>query len=144
MCLYSRSHGFTLIELIAVIVLLAVVSIGVTSRFTDTDTGSAVQASRDDVVAALFYAQQIAMARDSNANPIRVVATASSISVTENGAPLLHGSVQYPLTLNSGVVLAPALILNYDKLGRTNVAAFTLSRNGASLSIAVSDSGYAN
>lgn len=139
---HSRNRGFTLIELIAVIVLLAVVSISVTSRFTDT--GSAVQASRDDVIAALFYAQQIAMARASNANPIRVVATANSISVTENGAPLLHGSVQYPLALNSGVVLAPAMTLNFDKLGRTNVAAFTLSRNGASLSVSVSDSGYAN
>ena len=139
---HSQNRGFTLIELIAVIVLLAVVSISVTSRFTDT--GSAVQASRDDLIAALFYAQQIAMARDSNTNPIRVVTTANSISVTENGVALLHGSVQYPLTLTSGVVLAPATTLNYDKLGRTNASAFTLSRNGVSLSVSVSDSGYAN
>ncbi|MGH1371206.1 MAG: pilus assembly FimT family protein [Cellvibrionaceae bacterium] len=138
----SQNRGFTLIELIAVIVLLAVISISVSSRFTDT--GSAVQASRDDVIAALFYAQQIAMARDSNTNPIRVVTSSNSISVTENGVALLHGSAQYPLTLNAGVVLAPAITLNYDKLGRTNSSVFTLSRNGVNLSVTVSDSGYAN
>ncbi len=140
--LCSHNRGFTLIEFIAVIVLLAIVSISVGSRFTDT--GSAVQASRDDVIAALFYAQQIAMARDTAANPIRVVTTANSVTVKENDVDLLHGSTQYPLVLNNGVVLAPATTLNYDKLGRTRASEFTLTRNGVNLSISVSDSGYAN
>lgn len=139
-----RTHhtGFTLIELIAVIVLLAAISVGVMSRFVDT--GSAVQASRDDVIAALFYAQQVAMARDSTTNPIRVVTLSNSISVTENGSPLLSGSVQYPLVFDGGVSLTPATTLNFDKLGRTSASTFTLSRSGVTATVTVSDSGYAN
>jgi len=139
----TRNVGFTLIELIAVIVLLAAISVGVISKFGNTGS-AAVQASRDDLVAALFYGQQIAMARDSATNPIRVVTTSNSVSVTENGTPLLHGSVQYPLVLEGGVALSPASTLNFNKLGQTTASVFTLSRSGVSATITVSDSGYAN
>jgi len=138
----SGYRGFTLIELIAVIVILSIMSISVVSRFSGQS--AAVQASRDDVIAALFYGQQIAMARDSATNPIRVVATSNSVSVTENGMPLLHASVQYPLVFEGGVVLSPAATLNFDKLGRTTANAFTLSKSGVSATVTVSDSGYAN
>jgi len=117
-------------------------SISVVSRFSGQS--AAVQASRDDVIAALFYGQQIAMARDSATNPIRVVATSNSVSVTENGMPLLHASVQYPLVFEGGVVLSPAATLNFDKLGRTTANAFTLSKSGVSATVTVSDSGYVN
>jgi len=138
----SGYRGFTLIELIAVIVILSIMSISVASRFSGQ--GVSVQASRDDVIAALFYAQQIAMARDSATNPIRLVTTATSVNVTENGTPLLHAGVQYPLVLGSGVSLSPASTLNFDKLGQTTASVFTLSRSGVSATITVSDSGYAN
>jgi len=138
----SGCRGFTLIELIAVIVILSIMSISVASRFSGQ--GVSVQASRDDVIAALFYAQQIAMARDSATNPIRLVTTATSVNVTENGTPLLHAGVQYPLVLGSGVSLSPASTLNFDKLGQTTASVFTLSRSGVSATITVSDSGYAN
>jgi len=138
-----RDGGFTLIELILTITLLAVLGSVIAPRFYTFD-GGLVQASRDDLVAALFYGQQIAMARDSATNPIRVVMTANSVSVTENGTPLLHGSVQYPLVLAAGVMLSPASTLNFDKLGQTTASVFTLSRSGVSATITVSDSGYAN
>ena len=137
------ARGFTLIELIAVIVILSILSVVSASRFSEGSAG--VQASRDDVIAALFYAQQIAMARDSATNPIRLVTTTTSVNVTENGTPLLHAGVQYPLVLGSGVtLLATVNPLNFDKLGRTTASTFTLSRSGVSATITVSDSGYAN
>jgi len=118
-------------------------SISVASRFSGQS--AAVQASRDDVVAALFYAQQIAMARDSAINPIQLVTTATSVSVTENGTPLLHAGVQYPLVLGSGVTLLVTVNpLDFDKLGRTTASSFTLSKSGVSATVTVSDSGYAN
>ncbi len=138
-----QDRGFTLIELILTIILLAILGSLVAPRFYSSE-GQLVQARRDDVLAALFYAQQIAMARDSAANPIRVVTTSNSISVTENAAPLRHADVQYPLVFAGGVTLAPASTLNFDKLGRTTASVFTLSRSGVSATITVSASGYAN
>jgi len=139
-----RSRGFTLVELILTIILLAVLGSLVAPRFSSSGS-EFVQASRDDLISALSYAQQIAMARDSTINPIQLVTTATSVSVTENGTPLLHAGVQYPLVLGSGVtVLATVNPLDFDKLGRTTASTFTLSRSGVSATITVSDSGYAN
>ena len=138
-----KSNGFTLVELVAVLIILSALALGVFSSFKGGEI-SQVQASRDDFVAALLYGQQLAMARDSAANPIRVVATANSVSITENGAPLLHGTVQYPLVFTGGVTVSPAATLNFDKLGRTQASVFTLSKSGASATVTVSDSGYAN
>jgi len=137
------ARGFTLIELIAVIVILSILAVVSASRFSEGSAG--VQASRDDVIAALFYAQQIAMARDSAINPIQLRTTSTSVSVTENGAPLLHAGVQYPQVLGSGVTLSATVTpLDFDKLGRTAASSFTLSKGGVSATVTVSDSGYAN
>ena len=79
---FSRDKGFTLIELIAVIVILGIVSVSISSRFANT-TVFELQQSRDDTVAALLFAQQVAMARDSASNPIRFISSGNSITVQE-------------------------------------------------------------
>lgn len=139
-----KETGYTLIELVTVIMLVSILAAAFFRSPTFSGDIAAVQAGRDDLVAALFYGQQIAMARDSATNPIRLVTTANSVSVTENSIPLLSGSVQYPLAVSSGVQITPAVTLNFDKLGRTTATTFTISKNGASATVLVSDSGYAN
>lgn len=131
-----RVSGFTLIELIAIIVILGIIGITVSSRFTDGDIAS-VQTSRDDLVAALFFAQQTAMARDN----IQLVVTGSSVDVRENGSSI-DTVVEYPLAFADGVQATPQ-VFSYDKLGRTTAASITLILNGASATVNVSDSGYA-
>lgn len=135
--------GFTLIELIAVIILISILGVSVAPKFFNNDL-ALVKASRDDLVAALFYAQQIAMARDSAANPIVFIAASNSVSVTEGGSALVHAGTQYPLALTSGVSLSPVRSLSYNKLGQTTATTFTLTRGGASATVVVSASGYAN
>ncbi len=112
---------------------------------TSNISWSQLQTSRDDLVAALFYAQQLSMARDSAGNPITFVATNSStIRVQESAADVGN---DYPVTFARGVVLtAPVAFpftLTYDKLGRTNATTFTLSGGGNSVDVVVSGSGYA-
>jgi MSHA pilin protein MshC len=136
--------GFTLIELIVVIILVSILSVSVTSRFPSGEA-SLVQTSRDDVIAALFFAQQAGMARSSSTNTIRFVFSSTQISVEENGTPLSNGSVTYPLTLNNGVSLAGSVSspYSYDKLGRTNAATLTISRGSISAQVQLSGAGYA-
>ena len=138
---FSRAKGFTLIELIAVIVILGIISASISSRFANTDVFE-IQASRDDTVAALLFAQQVAMARDSASNPIRFVSSGNSITVQENGTNLTNGSLQYPFNLPSGISL-DSVTLNYDKLGRTSATGLTLSKGSNSVEIEISGSGYA-
>lgn len=132
-------RGFTLIELMTVVILVSIISVSVFSRLGSVKSAN-LQASRDDIIAALFFAQQTAMAR----NNIQLVVTSNSVSVTENGTRIVVHSEGYPLTLASGVT-ATAATLTYDKLGRTTPTTIGLSStSGASASIVVEASGYAH
>lgn len=139
--MWQRNRGFSLVELLAVIIILSVLTFVAAPRFLNLNTD--LQTSRDDLVAALFYAQQIAMARDRATNPVQLVTTSTTLSVTENAVALLNGGTQYPLLLPSGVTVT-ARTLNYDKLGRIPAAtSFTLTRGSDTLTVQVSGSGYA-
>lgn len=127
--------GFSLIELITVMILMGILSAMVFSRMGST-AANVVLGSRDDIIAAFSLAQQTAMMRPD----ITLVITANSVSVNENGSPIT-GSV-YPLTMPSGVSLTPASF-SFDKLGRTTAATITVTGASASAQIAVETSGYA-
>lgn len=128
--------GFSLIELITVMILLGILSVVLFSRLGSTNT-AVVQGSRDDIIAAFSLAQQTAMMRPD----ITLEITSTSISVNEDGNPIA-GSV-YPLTMPSGVSLAPAVTFSFDKLGRTTAATITVTGASASAQVAVASSGYA-
>jgi MSHA pilin protein MshC len=132
----NSERGFSLIELITVMILLGILSVVLFSRLGSTNT-AAVQGSRDDIIAAFSLAQQTAMMRPN----ITLVVTANSISVNENSSPIAGSS--YPLNMPNGVSLSPPATFSYDKLGRTTAGAITVSRSGVSAQIAIEASGYA-
>ncbi|MGM8227695.1 prepilin-type N-terminal cleavage/methylation domain-containing protein [Cellvibrio sp. ARAG 10.3] len=136
----TSEKGFTLIELVAVIIVVGIISVFLFSR-VGLSINSNLQTSRDDIIAALFFAQQTAMARDN----IQLSITANTINVTENGNPIRIHSDAYPLTLPSGVsVTAVPSTYSYDKLGKTTPGSITVSRDGVSATITVEASGYAH
>lgn len=134
-------EGFTLIELVTVMILVGVLSITLFSRLESAGTAP-VQSGRDDVIAALFFAQQQAMMRSN----ITLVLTNNSVSVNQNNNPIAVSNNFYPLAMPAGVSL-PAVILNYDKLGRTTATQIVLTGSGNSsgitATIQVDASGYA-
>lgn len=132
--------GFSLIELVAVLVIGSIIFVSIGS--TSGQKGLELQATRDDIVTGLFYAQQIAMARQNVANPVRFVSDGvSTIDIQENGASIAGDA--YPLTFPTGVSF-PAVTLNYDKLGRTTATLLALTSPSGSVNITVESSGYAH
>lgn len=137
------NSGFSLIELIAVLVVLSVISIVATSRFSNTDL-AAVQSARDQALTAFFTAQQVAMARASDSNPIQVTVTANSLNVTENGTSVTATGSPYPISLPQGVRITSGTgNYAFDKLGRTSVGQLVIARGSTSATINVEASGYA-
>jgi MSHA pilin protein MshC len=136
--MYKHERGFTLIELITVIILVSIISVTLFSRLGSVNTAN-LQAGRDDLIAALFFAQQTAMARSN----IQLILTTNSVSVTENGSPIVVHSKGYPLSFPSGVTTS-AKTLSYDKLGRTTATTITLNANSASALVTVEATGYAH
>jgi MSHA pilin protein MshC len=140
---FSNAKGFTLLELITVMVLLGIVSVTLFTRIGPVNT-VAVQSGRDDLIAALFFAQQQAMMRPN----ITLVINADRISVNENNISIKVATDHYPLVMPKGVSLSPSpLTLIYDKLGRTTATDITLTGSGnsggVSASVRVEASGYA-
>ncbi len=128
----SPSQGFSLIELITVMLLVGVLSVTLFSRLDSSGVAS-IQSSRDDVIAALFFAQQQAMMRPN----ITLETTPNSVSVRENGSPIQLTSAYYPLAMPAGVSLS-SVALAYDKLGRTTATTITLTGSGNSAGVAAS------
>ena len=137
----TNETGFTLIELIAVIILIGIMSVTLFSRL-GTISSTNIQAGRDDLIAALFFAQQTAMARSTN--NIQVIITANAVSVTESNTPLVVHDKGYPLNFPTGVTATP-FTFTYDKLGRTSGGNIVLSASGGQSAIVVLEaSGYAH
>lgn len=136
----ERQGGFSLIELVAVIIITSIIFIFIGDNLGQR--GLELQTTRDDIVAGLFYAQQVAMARQNTANPVQFVSDATpAVDVQENGASISGDS--YPLNLPVGFTLTPVTLV-YDKLGRTTATTLTLNGSGASVDITIESSGYAH
>lgn len=141
------SGGFSLLELIAVMVIVAVVAATATVRLMPTSFLE-LQSARDQVISALSYAQQKAL---YSPHAIRVLTLAGTIDIRQDinddglfpsSESIRFGSVQYPLTLTGGVQLSTHT-LNYTTLGETSATDIIASKSGKSLTVAISASGFA-
>lgn len=143
--LVLRSQGFTLVELIAVLVLVAVLGSVATLRSLPASTFQ-LQASGDILVAAFFSAQQKAMVQT---RPVRLLTGPQSIDIRiDNNADGVFSASEsaningqeYPLALTPGQTLTVAEF-DFDRLGKTTAANLVLSQAGVSLTLNVSANG---
>lgn len=142
-CPPGKSSGFSLIELVAVIIVLGVISVVALPRFYSTDV-AAVQSARDQTLTAFFTAQQVAMARANDDNPVQLTVTANSLNVTESGTPVVATGSSYPVTLPQGTAITSGTgSYEFDKLGRTSSGQLIIERGSTSATINVEATGYA-
>lgn len=142
--MYKRDYcsGFSLIELIAVIVIMAVLALVVSPSFFGRDAAS-VQTTRNNIIMAFSQAQQIAMAQ-GNAS---VVLTETSVDVQANNVSVSWPGTSYPYSFPSDTLVtntATAGTWTFDKLGRTQAGTVVISgQQSVTQSITVEASGYA-
>lgn len=148
----TANAGFTVIELVLVIVIVAVLGAIAGPRFFDNATFDE-RAFHDELVASLRYAQKVAVASGC---PVQVDITSTSYSLTQQALLAGHcdsadSSFPVPVLLPTGEVMngaargaitvAPALTFIYGPLGGTNLAANQVLNLGSRVLLIQAESG---
>ena len=142
------AHGFTMIELTVVIVIVGILAVVAVAKLSNVDAFE-VQGFFDSTKSAVRFAQKLAVAQRTN---VVVVVNATSISVcyTNPGCatPVTDPTSGQPMTLPApaGVSLAGPASVSFDGLGRaTPGGTITVTGAGISRSLIVEqETGYAH
>ncbi len=129
-----RNRGYTIVEVLLVIVILGVLGTVAGPRFFDNDVFDE-RAYYDELVSALRYAQKTAIASGC---PVRVDVGVTSYALAQQAVSAGHcdaGDASFPVpvrlptgevmsgTAPSGITTAPTTTIIYSALGRTNLGA---------------------
>lgn len=142
----KQHQGFSTVELITVIIIIGILAATSTSFLVPSRTFQ-LQASRDQIIAAVQAAQQRAMSRE---HAVRVVVSATQVDVQDDvdgdgqftpAASVNMGGVTYPLALPPNQSIDSATFV-FNRLGETSGTDLTLTQSGAAVSISITDSGY--
>jgi MSHA pilin protein MshC len=140
----KNQRGFTLIELIAVIVLIGILAVYAASRFVGKD-GFADYAAQDLIVGAARIAQQRAMYDHSGpcfrlniANSGGVATVSAESNASGSYAPIGPADWANGVTLDSDVSVADISIY-FDDLGNTLGTAPDCAGTPASIAITLND-----
>lgn len=136
----TTQHGFTLIELIAVIVILGFLSVAIMPRFLQSDSFEA-RTVQDKLISAAREAQQLAMSKPVSADVQLITDNGNKrirISYIDGGTQTIDTDIPGASSINNQT-------LHYDKHGFVvGGSAVTISINGGAKSVRIEASGYAH
>ena len=136
----SSESGFSLVELVTVLVILGIVAVVALPRFAGQG-GFAERAAQDQIIAAARYAQQLAMARGAT-DTVALILKGNSLQVAIDGAPtVLPGGTASSRTFEHVAISDATLV--YTALGEATATTLTITGE-ASRQVCIESTGYAH
>ena len=137
-------QGFTLVELVVVILILGIIAINVGSRFFGASAYSDRKVA-DELIEAIRYAQHVAMSRGGG---IQLVTTTTSYTVQDTAGPTIlpnpNKSGDYSVTVPANSSLT-AVSITFNGLGQPTPTTDSTITVGSRFTITVEgDTGYAH
>lgn len=130
----QKQCGFTLVEMITIIVILGIIAAVAVPRFADNNTFQN-RAAADQVAAALRYAQKVAIASHSD------VTVNISAGTPENcGSAVAAGVVT--CVVNNNVIITDTTSVVFDFMGRRVPNAQTTTTVGGTTITIEAETGY--
>lgn len=111
----KKTSGFTLVELIVVILITGILSISIAPRFFGVSSYEDRKAT-DELLTALRYTQQMAMNRGGNIR-LDLESDRYTIELTDNTPLRSPDGAPYP-KIFVGVTSSTPNLIEYDRLGR--------------------------
>jgi MSHA pilin protein MshC len=131
----SAQRGFTLVELITVMLIVGIVAVVAVPRFFDADVFQS-RGTADQIMAALRYGQKVAVAQHRSVDVIISAAATSNC-----GAALTGGNVGCAISDNVAVVPALPQTVTFDALGRRTAGSGTFTVGSTTITIEA-ETGY--
>jgi len=136
----AKASGFSLVEVITVLVILGILAVVAVPRFADK-SNFPERATQDQIIALARYTQQLAMARGAS-DAVTLILNDNSLQVTIDGAPTMLPGGTGTNRVFEQVAISNASVA-YSALGET--AATTLTITGeASRQVCIESTGYAH
>jgi len=137
-----RCLGFTLIELVAVMIIVGIMAVTVSIRLSPSDFD--LQITKADILSALILARETAMARTDENSSVRVLISDTAIDVQVNNISVNSPNHTYPLLFDTDVQVTEGVgIIAFNTLGEANAHTLTLTQQYFSTTITISGVGYA-
>jgi len=151
----NKNRGFTLVELITVMVIIGILAVAALPRFFDKNTFDA-RGFHDQVISTVRYAQKVAIAQhrfvcvEVVSNNIKVTydptppsTTHTAITACPGGTDLTSPEGKSPFVINSPSVdvTLGAVSFNFDALGKPSAGA-TITVSGSNTITVEAETGY--
>jgi len=114
--LLKNKQGFTLVELVVVLLILGIIGINIGTRFFSSSSFSERKVA-DELIDAIRYTQHLAMSRSST---FRIVTSSNSYSVQDAGGIAIanpNRSGDYTVSVPSNTSLS-AITISFNGLGQ--------------------------
>ena len=142
----ERRDGYTLLELVAVLIVIGVLAAVLAPRFIEASAFEG-GTTADKLLVAARYAETLAQNQGVTTS---LTVGANSFSVTQNGAavpdPTLQSST-YVTPIPAGVVISPKATVSFSRMESSQsvtvpTTRFTITGSGPSASVYVTATGY--